>query len=179
MFTLPAFDPVSAPEGLAPRGSFGRWHSRVRKLPEFSGELPVVALAEEILTEGPGQVKAFVTFAGNPVLSTPNGRELDHALASLEFMVSIDCYINETTRHAHIILPPTSSLERGHYDLAFHLLAIRSTTKFSPALFQPGEDAQDDWEILLELQTRMKHDGLLLSAPLASKRVEPATDYTD
>ena len=106
MFTLPAFDPVTAPESLAPRGSFARWHSRVRKLPEFAGELPVVTLAEEILTEGPGQIKALVTSAGNPVLSTPNGRELDRALAGLEFMASIDFYINETTRHAHIILPP-------------------------------------------------------------------------
>jgi anaerobic selenocysteine-containing dehydrogenase len=160
MFTLPAFDPLSAPEGLAPRGSFARWHSRVRKLPEFGGELPVVTLAEEILTEGPGQVKALVTYAGNPVLSTPNGRQLDQALAGLEFMASIDFYINETTRHAHIILPPSSSLERAHYDLAFHLLAVRNTTKFSPALFQPDGKTLDDWEILLELQTRMEHQGL-------------------
>src|SRR3989441_645170 len=158
MFTLPAFDPLSAPEGLAPRGNFARWQSRVRKLPEFAGELPVVTLAEEILTEGPGQIKALVTSAGNPVLSTPNGRELDRALASLEFMASIDFYINETTRHAHIILPPTSSLERGHYDLVFHLLAVRNTTKFSPALFEPDAETRHDWEILLELQTRMEHD---------------------
>ena len=157
MFTLPAFDPLSAPESIAPRGSFGRWHSRVRKLPEFAGELPVAALAEEILTPGEGQVKAFVTLAGNPVLSTPNGRELDQALASLEFMVSIDFYINETTRHAHIILPPTSSLERGHYDVAFNLLAVRNTTKFSPPLFDPAPDTRADWQILAELQTRMEH----------------------
>src|SRR6267142_5852459 len=161
MFTLPAFDALSAPESLAPRGSFARWHSRVRKLPEFSGELPVVTLAEEILTEGPGQIRALVTSAGNPVLSTPNGRELDRALAGLEFMVSIDPYINETTRHAHIILPPSSSLEREHYDLVFHLLAVRNTAKFSPALFQPGGETRHDWEILLELQTRMEHTGLL------------------
>ena len=161
MFTLPAFDPLSAPESLAPRGSFARWHSRVRRLPEFAGELPVVTLAEEIFTEGPGQIKALVTYAGNPVLSTPNGRQLDRALAGLEFMASIDFYINETTRHAHIILPPSSSLERGHYDLAFHLLGVRNTAKFSPALFQPSEETRDDWEILLELQTRMEHEGLL------------------
>jgi len=160
MFTLPAFDPVTAPESLAPRGSFARWRSRVRKLPEFAGEIPVATLAEEILTEGKGQVKALVTLAGNPVLSTPNGRELDRALASLEFMASIDCYINETTRHANIILPPTSSLERGHYDLAFHLLAVRNTTKFSPPLFEREADARHDWEILLELQSRME-DGVL------------------
>jgi anaerobic selenocysteine-containing dehydrogenase len=156
MFTLPAFDPITAPESLAQKGSFGRWHSRVRKLPEFAGEFPVVTLADEILTEGAGQVKAFVTSAGNPVLSTPNGRELDRALASLEFMVAIDFYINETTQHANIILPPTSPLERGHYDLAFHLLAVRNTAKFSPALFQRDEDARHDWEILLELQTRIE-----------------------
>src|SRR5438876_7268425 len=160
MFTLPAFDPVTAPESLAPRGGFARWHSRVRKLPEFSGELPVVTLAEEILTEGPGQVKALVTSAGNPVLSTPNGRQLDRALAGLEFMVSIDPYINETTRHAHIILPPSSSLERAHYDLVFHLLAVRNTTKFSPALFEPDAETRHDWEIFLELQTRMELQGV-------------------
>lgn len=160
MFTLPAFDPLSAPEGVAPRGSFARWHSRVRKLPEFGGELPVATLAEEILTEGPGQIKALVTSAGNPVLSTPNGRELDRGLAGLEFMASVDPYINETTRHAHIILPPSSSLERSHYDLAFHLLAVRNTTKFSPALFVPAVDARHDWEIFLELQTRMEHSGI-------------------
>jgi anaerobic selenocysteine-containing dehydrogenase len=159
MFTRPAFDPVTAPESLAPRGSFSRWHSRVRKLPEFSGELPVVTLAEEILTEGAGQIKALVTAAGNPVLSTPNGRELDRALAGLEFMTSIDFYINETTRHAHIILPPSSSLEREHYDVAFHLLAIRNTAKFSPALFQPDGETRHDWEIFVELQTRMEHAG--------------------
>ena len=160
MFPLPAFDPVTAPESVAPRGSYGRWHSRVRKLPEFGGELPVVALAEEILTPGDGQVKALVTLAGNPVLSTPNGRELDRALGSLEFMVSIDPYINETTRHARVILPPTSPLEREHYDIAFHLLAIRNTTKFSPALFQRDNDALHDWEILVELQTRMEGGSL-------------------
>ncbi len=160
MFTKPAFDPITAPQTFSPRGSFARWHSRVRKLPEFTGELPVVALAEEILTEGAGQIKTLITAAGNPVLSTPNGRELDQALSGLEFMVSIDPYINETTRHARIILPPTSSLERIHYDIAFNVLAVRNTTKFSPALFQPDGEAKHDWEIFLELQTRMEHDGV-------------------
>ncbi|HEY0727746.1 MAG TPA: molybdopterin dinucleotide binding domain-containing protein, partial [Pyrinomonadaceae bacterium] len=159
MFTLPAFDPLTAPESLAPRGGFGRWRSRVRELPEFAGELPVAVLAEEILTEGPGQIKALVTYAGNPVLSTPNGRKLDRALASLEFMVSIDPYINETTRHAHIILPPTSALERGHYDMAFNILTVRNTAKFSPALFAPSDDTLHDWQILSELQSRLDRKG--------------------
>jgi len=161
MFSSPAFDPVTSPESLAPRGSFGRRHTRVRNLPEFSGEFPVAALTEEILTEGTGQIKALVTLAGNPVLSTPNGRELDRALAGLDFMVSVDPYLNETTRHAHIILPPTSPLERGHYDLAFHLLGVQNIAKFSPALFEPEPDALHDWQILVELQTRIERKGVL------------------
>ena len=173
MFTLPAFDPVSAPEGVAPRGSFGRWHSRVRKLPEFAGELPVAVLAEEILTEGSGQIRVLVTHAGNPVLSTPNGRELDRALSGLEFIVAIDFYINETTRHAHIILPPTSSLERGHYDLAFHLFGVRNVTKFSPPLFQTNGAARHDWEIFLELQTRIESGAPRAGRTCATRRRQP------
>jgi anaerobic selenocysteine-containing dehydrogenase len=159
MFTLPAFDPLTAPQSLSPRGSLGRWHSRVRKLPEFAGELPVATLAEDILTPGPGEIRSLITFAGNPVLSTPNGRQLDQALESLDFMVSIDYYINETTRHANIILPPSSPLERDHYDIAFHVLAIRNTAKFSPALFQPSPDTLHDWEILMELRSRLESRG--------------------
>jgi len=159
MFTLPAFDPVTAPESLAPRGSFGRWHSRVRHLPEIGGELPVATLAEEILTEGTDQIRSLVTFAGNPVLSTPNGRQLDKALATLDFMVSIDFYINETTRHATIILPPSSPLERDHYDIAFHLLAIRNTAKFSRAMFHPSKETLHDWQILNQLSSRLEKRG--------------------
>lgn len=156
MFTLPAFDLVGGPRAMGVgRGSLGRWKSRVRGLPEFAGELPVAALAEEILTEGKGRIRAMVTFAGNPVVSTPNGRQLDAALGSLDFMVSIDPYLNETTRHAHLILPPPSPLERGHYDLAFHALAVRNTAKYSPPLFDAGPNARQDWELLLELKHRL------------------------
>ncbi|HEV7747227.1 MAG TPA: molybdopterin-dependent oxidoreductase [Pyrinomonadaceae bacterium] len=170
MFTLPAFDAVAAPEGLAPRGSFGRWHSRVRKLPEFGGELPVAALAEEILEPGDGQIRAMITSAGNPVLSTPNGRQLDRAFAGLEFMASIDFYLNETTRHANIILPPTASLEHDHYDLVFHLLAIHNTAKYSPPLFTTNGHTRHDWQIFLELQMRMESNGPASSAFAKTKR---------
>ncbi len=152
MFTRPAVDIVARRYG---GGSFGRWKSRVRGLPEFAGELPVSALAEEILTPGEGQVRALITAAGNPVLSTPNGRRLEEALPRLDFMLSIDFYLNETTRHAHLILPPTAALEHDHYDLVFHLLAIRNTARYSPALFAPGEDTRHDWQILLELRQRL------------------------
>lgn len=137
------------------RGSFNRYQSRVRGLPEFNGELPVATLAEEILTEGKGQIKALITHAGNPVLSTPNGTQLEQALDSLDFMVAIDIYLNETTRHAHIILPPTGPLEHGHYDLVFNLLAVRHIAKYSPPLLTPPENTLHDWQILLELTARL------------------------
>ncbi|MCW1969035.1 MAG: molybdopterin-dependent oxidoreductase [Anaerolineae bacterium] len=143
MFTTPAIDMVDG----ARAGKFGRWRSRVRGLPEFAGELPVATLAEEILTAGDGQIRAMVTVAGNPVLSTPNGGQLDTALASLDFMVAIDIYINETTRHAHIILPPTAGLECEHYDIIFHVLAIHNSAKYSPPLFAAAPDQRHDWQI--------------------------------
>jgi anaerobic selenocysteine-containing dehydrogenase len=156
MFTLPAFDVVGLATGLGQRGAFDRRRTRVRGLPEFGGEFPVSALAEEILAPGEGQVRALVTAAGNPVLSTPNGRRLDEALTALEFMVSIDFYVNETTRHAHLILPPTFALERDHYDLVFHALAIRNTAKYSPPLFPRPAAARHDWEIFSALRRRVE-----------------------
>lgn len=152
MFTRPAVDIIG--KG-ASRGHFGRRRSRVRQLPEFGGEFPVATLAEEILTPGPRRIAGLVTVAGNPVLSTPNGTQLDRALASLEFMVSVDFYLNETTRHAHLILPPTSPLEHDHYDVVFHLLAVRNTAKYSPGLFRPAPGALNDWEIFNELTARL------------------------
>ncbi len=157
MFTRPAVDALRGPKGMGiGRGSFGRWRSRVRGLPEFGGELPVATLAEEILEEGEPRVRGLVTIAGNPVLSTPNGARLDRALASLDFMVSVDFYLNETTRHAHVILPPTGPLERSHYDVAFHLLAVRNTAKWSEPLFDPPEGTRHDWQILMGLATRLE-----------------------
>jgi len=158
MFTRPAVDLVARRYG---GGSFGRWWSRVRGLPEFAGELPSSVLAEEILTPGEGQVRALVTAAGNPVLSTPNGARLDEALGGLDFMLSIDFYLNETTRHAHLILPPTPPLERDHYDLAFHVLAVRNTARYSQPLFPAAPDARHDWQILHELRRRVERNGSL------------------
>ncbi len=155
MFTTPAADLVEFTARLGHRGGFARWRSRVRGLREFGGELPLSALAEEMDTPGQGQVRALITVAGNPVLSTPNSKRLERALARIDFMVSIDLYRNETARHAHFILPPTSPLERSHYDLVFQMLAVRNGAKYSPALFPPPEGALHDWQILLELAERL------------------------
>ncbi|MEL6404744.1 MAG: molybdopterin oxidoreductase family protein [Chloroflexota bacterium] len=156
MFTHPALDVVAITQMTGQNGRYGRWKSRVRELPEFSGELPVSVLGEEMLTEGEGQIRAMVTIAGNPVLSTPNGTQLDEGFANLDFMVAIDIYINETTRHADIILPTTTGLETDHYDVVFHALAVRNTAKFSEALYEPEDGQLHDWQILRELRRRME-----------------------
>jgi anaerobic selenocysteine-containing dehydrogenase len=155
MFTTPAVDAIPLLALTRLRGSLGRWHSRVRGLPEFGGELPVAALAEEIETPGRGQVRALITSAGNPVLSTPNGARLEKALAGLDFMVSIDPFVNETTRHADVILPPTVHLERSHYELALANYSVRNVAKYSPPVFRRGPDQRHDWEICVELAARV------------------------
>jgi anaerobic selenocysteine-containing dehydrogenase len=152
MFTDPAIDAVGT--GLVGRGHFDKWRSRVRGLPETAGELPVSALREEIETPGEGRIRAMLTVAGNPVLSTPDGAALDRALDGVEFMAAVDIYVNETTRHADVILPPTTMLERDHYDLVFHLLAVRNTARFTPAVFPKSDDQRHDWEIFREIALR-------------------------
>lgn len=129
----------------------GRGRTRVRGFPEALGELPSALLAEEILTPGSGQVRALVTFAGNPVLSTPNSNQLDRALDDLDFMVSIDIYLNETTRHANVILPPPSHLERSHFDLSFTMFSVRNMANYSEPVFEREPDQPDEWEILAKL----------------------------
>ena len=136
-------------------GHYARWHSRVSGRPESGGELPVAVLSEEILTPGEGQIRGFITIAGNPVLSTPDGRRLAEALDSLEFLLAIDIYRNETTRHADLILPPASSLSHDHYDLIFNAFAIRNVARYNEAIWPRADDERYDWEIFHELSTRL------------------------
>jgi anaerobic selenocysteine-containing dehydrogenase len=126
----------------------GRWSSRVRGAPEVKGELPAAVMAEEMSTPGEGQIRAMVTVAGNPVLSTPDGTALDAAMAGLEFMVAVDPYLNETTRRADVILPPPPPSRSAHYDLAFGDLAIRNTARFNPPSL-PLDDGQLDEPTIL------------------------------
>ena len=153
MFPLPAAGSPNT-KGTPGKGKgfvTGRGRTRVRGFPEALGELPSALLAEEILTPGSGQVRALVTFAGNPVLSTPNSNQLDSALDDLEFMVSIDIYLNETTRHANVILPPPSHLERSHFDLSFTMFSVRNMANYSEPVFERETGQPDEWEILAKL----------------------------
>jgi len=159
MFTTPAADLVGLATRTGDRGHFGVWRSRVRGLPEFGGELPAAALAEEIETEGDGRIRGLVTFAGNPVLSTPNGARLEKALSRLEFMVSIDLYRNETTRHADLILPTSFGFERDHYDLAFYALAVRNAARYAKPLVRAPPGVRGDFEVLLDLALAIRRHG--------------------
>ena len=139
----------SGAEGRGRGASIGRWHSRVRGLPESFGELPVAALAEEIDTPGEGQVRALITVAGNPVVSTPNSARLEAAIEGLDFMLAVDIYVNETTRHADVILPAPEPLEKSHYDVALYQLATRNVANYSPPVFE--RTGPPEWETFLRL----------------------------
>jgi len=154
MFPLPALDLLQGiPKGRP--NNFGRYQSRISGLPNNHSEFPIATLAEEILTEGEGQIKAMFTIAGNPVLSAPGGDELTPAFESLEYMVSVDIYLNETTKHADIILPATTGLEIAHYDVFFNSFAVRNTAKFSQPMFAKKPNQKHDWEILKALSNHL------------------------
>jgi anaerobic selenocysteine-containing dehydrogenase len=149
MFPLAAAGQANARPSRRRGFRTGRWHSRVRGLPEVVGELPVATLADEIMTPGDGQVRALITVCGNPCLSTPNAGRLAESLGQLDFMVSLDVYLNETSRHADVVLPGPTPLERPHYDLAFYQLSVRNIANWTPAALPA--DMPQEWETLLRL----------------------------
>ena len=152
MFTSPAFDTLGNSQT---KGHYNKGQSRVRNLPEFAGEYPAVTMADEMLVKGEGQIRAMVTSAGNPILSVPGGEKLDRAFSGLEFMVSIDFYINETTRHADIILPPAFNLNGPHFDVVFNIFAVRDVVKYSNPVFPKEPGTKYDWEIFMGLEKRV------------------------
>ncbi|MFO0947771.1 MAG: molybdopterin-dependent oxidoreductase [Planctomycetota bacterium] len=154
MFPTPVFDAKPILK-LTNADGHARWRSRLRNLPETLGDLPAAILAEEIETPGTGQIRAMITYAGNPVLSTPNGRRLDQALEQLDFMVAVDLYVNETTRHADIILPPAWGLCDDHVDIVMSNVAVRNIARWSPPALEKPAGSLADWEILLEIAYRL------------------------
>ena len=141
--------PMPGLEGGAP--NFGRWKTRVRGAPEVLGHVPASCLAEEIATPGEGRIRALFTVAGNPVLSTPEGDRLDAALPQLDCMISVDNHLNETTRHAHVLLPGLSPLEQAHHDDLLWGFAVGSAARYSPPIFPPTDGRPHEWEILIRL----------------------------
>ena len=155
MFPKPAVDVVALIERLLGKAHWGHHHQRVSGLPEFMNELPVAGLADEILTPGEGQVRGMLLYAGNPVLSTPGGSRLEEAMAGLEWCVAVDMYITETTRHAHVILPPLAHLERSDIDIVFPAVSVRNYIRYNPAAVAAPADGRTDWQILMALAGRI------------------------
>lgn len=162
MFTNPVTGGVTASSKRRKEGSihFGRFHSRTRSVPEVLGELPVNTMADEIENPGEGQVKGLLSFAGNPALSAPNSRRLQKALGQLDFMVSIDIYLNETTRNANVIFPAPSPLEKEHYDLALYKFSVRNISNYSKSIFSLPSDMLNEWEIILHLMAELSDEDL-------------------
>ncbi|MEU9981480.1 molybdopterin oxidoreductase family protein [Streptomyces sp. NPDC050856] len=147
LFPLSATAPAPRPAGPGKGFALGRWTSRVSGHPEVKGELPMAALAEEIDTPGEGRVRALVSIAANPVLSAPDGDRLDRALASLDFMVCVDPYVNETSRHADVVLPPPPPAQSAHFDFALNGLAVHNQVRFSPPAVPLEAGRMDECEI--------------------------------
>lgn len=170
MFTTPAVDLVGFTALAQERGWVGKTHTRVNNYPDFAGEFPAAALAEEILTPGEGRIRGLITLAGNPVIAAPNGRMMDKALSSLEFMVSVDWYISESSRHAHIILPPTTVLEHENHMMMVNLSGVRNYAAYSEAALPKEPGTRHNSEILSELTARMIKNPLLR---FAVRKIKP------
>ncbi|MFI6090332.1 molybdopterin-dependent oxidoreductase [Streptomyces sp. NPDC051218] len=151
LFPLSATDRAPRPAGPGKGFALGRWHSRVSRHPEAKGELPIAALAEEIDTPGDDAIRAVVAVAANPVLSAPDGDRLDKALAALDFMVSVDPYLNETSRHAHVVLPPPPPSQSAHFDFAFNGFAVRNQVRHTRAALPLADGRMAETEILARL----------------------------
>lgn len=191
LFPLPAAGPRPRPAGPGRGFALGRWHSRVSGHPEAKSELPTAALAEEIETPGEGRIRALIVIGANPVLSAPDGRRLDAALAGLDFMVSVDPYLNETSRHAHVVLPPPPPSQTAHHDFAFNGFAVRNQVRYTRPAVPLEADRLDECEIhaRLVLAVSGRHgslqpsavDDMAIQAALAKEtadRRSPCTERT-
>ncbi|MCE8546430.1 molybdopterin oxidoreductase family protein [Ruegeria pomeroyi] len=165
MFTTPAVDYVGMTSRKGKARSYPERRSRVSGQPLYNGEFPVSVLAEEIETPGPGQIRALVTVAGNPVLTTPNGRRIERALQGLDFMMSLDIHVNDTTRHADLILPGTVALEETVYDMVFHTFAVRNTVGYATPIFAPPQGNPPEWEVIARLTAKLTGANQIGPAP--------------
>ena len=156
MFTMPAFDYAGMTSRKGKVRSYPEARSRVSGQPLYNGEFPVSVMAEEMETAGDGQIKALVTVAGNPVLTAPNGRRIERAIEKLEFVICVDIHINDTSRHADLILPGTVALEEAVYDMVFHSFAVRNTAAYARPLFDPPKNVMPEWELIARLTDRLE-----------------------
>ncbi|WP_439032586.1 molybdopterin-dependent oxidoreductase [Gordonia terrae] len=175
MFPLAPTAPSPRPPRAGRGFRTGRWRSRVSGHAEVGGELPAVAMAEEFETPGDGRLRALVTVSGNPVLSAPNGGRLGRALDSADFVVCVDPYLNETTRHAHVILPPPRPSQSPHFDAILNNLAVRATARYSPPVLPLAAGRPDEIEIVARLILGLSGAGVGADPGLVDEQVIAAT----
>jgi anaerobic selenocysteine-containing dehydrogenase len=165
MFTTPALDYVGMTSRKGKHRTYPERRSRVSQQPLYNGEFPISVMAEEMETPGEGQIKALVTVAGNPVLTAPNGQRIGRALEQLDFMMSIDLHINDTTRHADLILPASVALEEAVYDMVFHSFAVHNTAAFAGPVFAPPNGNPQEWEVIARLAARLSGSNSIGPSP--------------
>lgn len=165
MFTTPALDYVGMTSRKGKSRSYPEKRSRVSQQPLYNGEFPVSVMAEEMETPGEGQIKAMITVAGNPVLTAPNGQRIDRAFQNLDFMMSIDLHINDTTRHADLILPASVALEEDVYDMVFHSFAVHNTAAFAKPIFETPNGNPQEWEVISRLAARISGSNSIGPSP--------------
>lgn len=175
MFPQSPVGPAARPPKPGRGFRTGRWHSRVSGHPEVLSELPAAALAEEIETAGEGQVKAVITIAGNPVLSAPDGDRLSRALDGVGFVLSVDPYLNETTKHADVILPPPPPSQSAHFDVALSNASVRNNARYSPPALPLADGRPDEPEILSRLALILYGLGPSADPALADEQVIATT----
>lgn len=135
--------------------------SRFGRMRHVRGSLPGNLLADEILTPGPGQVRALFVIAGNPLLSMAGEPRLREALASLDLLVSIDLYPNVTGELAHYLLPATDQFERADLTYAGLGLQARPHVQYTPRVVAPGGERREEWWILARLCRELGFKGPL------------------
>ncbi|MEM7546964.1 MAG: molybdopterin oxidoreductase family protein [Pseudomonadota bacterium] len=177
MFTTPAFDYVGMTSRKGQIRAYPERRSRVSGQPLYNGEFPVSVMAEEMETPGDGQIRGLITVAGNPVLSAPNGRRIEAALENLDFMMSIDIHINDTTRHADLIFPATVALEEAVYDMVFHTFAVRNTAAYAAPLFDPPPGIMQEWELIARLTAALTGANQIGPSPTDALKMVLAGGY--
>ena len=138
---------------------------RVRGLGGCASGLSAAALADEILLDGPGQVKALIVGGGNPMMAWPDQNRAFAALNKLDLLVTLDTEMTATADLSHYVIAPKLTLETPMTTYMPEGVKYYGTTRgfpqpyaaYTPALVPPppGSDVIEDWEFFWGLAQRM------------------------
>lgn len=141
--------------GAMLRRAYRRKRTRIGGFGSVIGAEPAALMAKEIAVPGPRQIRALFVSAGNPVLSVPNGDELEAATEKLDLMVGLDFYLTETAAHCDYLLPVTTMYERDDFALTFQQFQATPFRQATEAVVAPPGEARSEWAIIDDLMHRM------------------------